>query len=174
MTPTPQPRPNPGDPRAPRYGASRDAAGASGLIDLLDQQRRIYLKLQDLGRTQSQLVAAGDAEPLLELLGQRQLLIDHLSQINSSIEPYKKSWPVVWGSLDEPSRVRVQGLIDHVQNLLDQIVEQDSKDRAALTVHRERIADDLGQLRRGSNVNRAYGRRDTGPDSRNRYTDEQG
>ncbi len=169
MTPSKQPN------RQPDAGGARAGnSDASGLIELLDQQRLIYLQLQKLGRSQTQLVAAGQAEPLLDLLAQRQTLIDNLSQLNARVEPFKREWPRVWSSLDAAMRARVSGLIDHVQNLLDQIVEQDSRDRASLTLQRDRIGSELGQLRKGSTVHRAYGRRDVDPDAKNRYTDQQG
>jgi DNA repair ATPase RecN len=144
---------------------------AAELIALLDQQRRIYHQLGDLSRQQSQLVSAGDAEPLLSLLGQRQQLIDQLTQLNGRIDPYKRDWPALWAQLDRGDRI--QQLIDQVQKLLDDIVQQDEKDRVALSAQRQHVADELQQVRHGTAVNRAYGRPTTGLDN-NRYTDFQG
>jgi hypothetical protein len=146
---------------------------AAELIALLDQQRRIYHQLGDLSRQQSQLVSAGDAEPLLSLLGQRQQLIDQLTQLNGRIDPYKRDWPALWAQLDRGDQFRIQQLIDQVQKLLDDIVQQDEKDRVALSAQRQHVADELQQVRHGTAVNRAYGRPTTGLDN-NRYTDFQG
>jgi hypothetical protein len=144
------------------------------LIELLDQQHRIYLHLHELSVRQGQLVAAGDAEPLLTLLAQRQTLIDQLTQLNGRLEPFKSQWPHLWHQLDTTTRARVQGFIDEVQDLLDRIVEQDEKDRQALSAHRGRIADDLRNVSRGDAVNRAYGRQNVDPQTNNRYTDREG
>lgn len=146
---------------------------AAELISLLDQQRRIYHQLGDLSRQQSQLVSAGDAEPLLSLLGQRQQLIDQLTQLNGRIDPYKRDWPALWAQLDRGDQFRIQQLIDQVQKLLDDIVQQDEKDRVALSAQRQHVSDELQQVHRGTAVNRAYGRPAAGPDN-NRYTDYQG
>ena len=144
------------------------------LVELLDQQRRIYVNLRDLSVRQGQLVAAGDAEPLLTVLAQRQTLIDQLTQLSGRLEPYKREWPHLWQRLDTNMRAKVQGFITQVQDLLDQIVEQDERDRLALNVHRGRIAEDLRQVSRGTTVNKAYGHAAVDPECRTRYTDRQG
>ncbi|MBI1369502.1 MAG: hypothetical protein GC162_12720 [Planctomycetes bacterium] len=143
------------------------------LISLLEQQQRIYEQLTDLSRKQTQLVSTGDAEPLLTVLGQRQQLIDQLTRLNSRVEPYKQDWPALWAQLDRMTQARVQQLISTVQSLLDAIVEQDEKDRAALSAQRMQIVGDIQQVRRGSAVNRAYGAPAVRPEM-NRYTDYKG
>jgi hypothetical protein len=146
---------------------------AIGLIDLLHQQRAIYQHLHDLSDRQSQLVAAGNAEPLLSLLAQRQRLIDDLTQLNGQIEPYKQNWPALWAHLDGSSRQAIQSLIDEVQRLLQLIVQQDEHDRQALASQRDHTATQLHQIRTGSVANRAYGKTPGSSDA-NRYTDQQG
>jgi len=146
---------------------------AGELITLLESQQKIYAQLNELSQKQSELVTAGDAEPLLSLLGQRQQLIDQLTQINGRIDPYKKDWPALWPQLDRGVQARIQQLINQVQKLLDQIVEQDEKDRVALSSQRQQLASDIQKVRQGSAVNRAYGRPAEGPDN-NRYTDYEG
>lgn len=150
---------------------------ATGLIDLLDQQRSIYQQLVELSVRQSQLVQAGDAEPLLSLLTQRQRLIDDLTQLNGSIEPYKQNWPALWARLDAASQASIQTLIDSVQKLLDRILAQDEQDRQQLSAQRDRTGAQLKQVNAGSAVNRAYGKAlggGAGSDGNNRYTDDRG
>lgn len=153
-------------------GSSEPPGQAAVLIRLLDQQRAIYVKLCELGRTQTQLVAGGEAQPLLHILAQRQNLIDRLVEISTSLEPYKNDWSRVWSAFDAPTQVRVGGLIDHVQDLLNQVLQQDRRDRDALMGHRDRLAVQMNTLRRGHSVHRAYGRDDDRPEPR--YTDQHG
>lgn len=143
---------------------------ATGLIELLVQQRGVYEELGGLSEQQGALVEAGDAEPLLNLLAQRQTLIDRLTQLNGRIEPYKQNWPALWSQLDATTQTHVQSLITQVQSLLDDIVARDERDRAALHAQRERVAGELGGARRGSAVHRAYGAGSGGA----QYTDRQG
>lgn len=130
---------------------------ATGLIDLLDQQRQVYAKLDALSAEQGDLVAAGDAEPLLNILGQRQSLVDQLTQLNSRIEPYKQNWPALWAQLDAATQSKIQGLIDQVQSMLDAIVERDERDRNALSKQRDDVADQIHGANRGTAVHKAYG-----------------
>ncbi|MBI1372968.1 MAG: hypothetical protein GC159_09430 [Phycisphaera sp.] len=105
---------------------------ADGLIELLDHQRHIYYELRELSERQAELVAAGEAASLLNILSQRQQLIEQLAQISGRIEPFRRDWPTAWGTLDADTQTRVQALINHVHELLDSIVTQDGRDRASL------------------------------------------
>ncbi len=146
---------------------------AKKLIELLDEQRGIYRQLCDLSQQQSEMIEAGQAEPLLALLGRRQGLIDELAQLNGSLEPYKNQWPRLWHELEDEARGQIEQLIGDVQVLLDRIVEQDERDRLALSGERDRLADELQHVRRGSAVNQAYGRLGGQPGN-SRFTDQEG
>lgn len=146
---------------------------AGDLIALLEQQRDIYRRLDELSQSQSELVASGEAEPLLDVLAQRQSLIDELTRVNGRLDPYKQQWPTLFNQLDDASQQRIRALIDEVQKLLDRIIEQDEKDRQALSAQRDRAGDSMRQLSAGSAVNQAYGRHAGGTDH-SRFTDQQG
>jgi len=146
---------------------------AQTLLELLDEQREIYRDLSQLSDEQSNLVAEGDAESLLGLLGRRQALIDRLVQINARIEPFKQQWPDLWNELDDELRESVRQRIDEVKALLDHIIDQDERDRVALASHRSSVSRQLDHLNRGAAVNRAYGPNQAAP-AQNRFTDEQG
>jgi flagellar biosynthesis/type III secretory pathway chaperone len=143
------------------------------LVELLDQQCGIYQQLRDLSEQQSRLVAEGDAESLLTLLNQRQALIDRLLQINEQIEPFKQRWSQFWSELDASQQGRIRERMDAVQSLLDGIMAQDEKDREALAAQRTRVGEQLGQVSRGANVNRAYGQA-SNYTVNTRFTDQQG
>lgn len=147
---------------------------ATRLIDLLDQQRRIYSHLEQMSARQTHLVQAGQTEPLLTLLAQRQRLIDQLTQVAGNIEPFKKDWPALFAQLDLVSRGRIQSLINQVQELLGRIMSADERDRVALTEQRGRLSVGLQQVAKGSVLNRAYQSGGVDPETHNRYTDEQG
>jgi hypothetical protein len=145
------------------------------LIDLLEQEKVIYEQLGRLGHEQSSVVDRGDTESLLILLGQRQTMIDQLVEINGQLEPYKQRWPELWAELDPSTQQEIRQLMDQVQGLLDGILEQDERDRAALTDRRQQVADELGKINKGTALNRAYAGA-AGPASTPdpRYTDRTG
>lgn len=121
------------------------------LIELLDRQRGLYTELRELSRRQSDIVASRepDVSGLVLLLGQRQNLIDQLTAIGGRMEPFRRNWPSLWQSLDPDARRRMGLLIDHVQAMLDAIVEQDERDRASLisrSSRRDRVAAERAAL----------------------------
>lgn len=152
--------------------ASPQPDWATGLIELLDQQCRVYAQLDELSAEQGRLVREGDAEPLLNLLGRRQSLVDRLTQLSGRIEPYKQNWPALWAQLDAPTQTKIQGLIDRVQSMLDAIVERDERDRHALSAQRDRVAEQIHVTTRGTAVHKAYG--NVGAAAAPRYTDNAG
>lgn len=150
---------------------------ASGWVDtltaLLEKQEAIYLQMQVYSRRQTQLIEAEDAESLLTLLDERQRLIDQLIAISREVEPFKQRWPALWASLEEPARRVLKSRIDAVQAMLDQILQQDERDRAALVEHRRKIGGQLGELSRGASLHRAYHSTNGGP-AASQFTDRRG
>ena len=145
---------------------------AQRLLSLLQEQRAVYQHLREFSQKQSELVQQGDADRLLQLLAQRQQLIDQLAALNTQLEPFKKDWPRLWSELDEPARRSVDRLVQEVQGVLDGILQQDDQDRQVLARQRENMSTNMQQLNHGAKVNRAYG--SSNNHDNNRYTDSTG
>ncbi len=154
--------------------ASIQPEWAADVIDLLDQQCGIYEQLHEMSAEQTRYVETGEAELLLTLLARRQQLIDHLSQLNGRIEPYKQDWPTRFAGLAVDVQEQLQVRINRVQTMLDQIVAQDERDRAELAKHRDRVGGEMGQVRQGAVINKAYGRPGGAASSSPRFTDQAG
>lgn len=146
---------------------------ADTLTQLLARQQAIYLQMQAFSRRQTQLIESGDAESLLALLDERQKLIDQLIAISREVEPFKQRWPALWASLDDTARTQLKTHIDAVQEMLDQILQQDERDRAALVEHRQKIGAQLTGLKRSSAAHQAY-RPSSSATVTSRFTDRQG
>jgi flagellar biosynthesis/type III secretory pathway chaperone len=129
---------------------SSESGWANDLIELLDRQRSLYVQLRQLSQQQCAIVGSDqpDVSGLVLLLGRRQNLIDHLARIGQQMEPYRRNWPGLWRSLDAPMRVRVQKLIEQVQELLDVILRQDEQDRVALSSRSDRATGHISRLDR--------------------------
>jgi len=146
---------------------------AEKLLKLLEAQRAIYLQLAQLGEQQSQCVERGDTESLLSLLGRRQQQIDQLLSLNSQLEPYKQRWAELWPELDEAQQARLRDCMNAVQQLLEDQLARDDRDRATLHEQREGVNKQLRQVKQGSQMNRAYANTST-PDASPRFTDRTG
>lgn len=133
-----------------------DADSTQQLISLLEQQCHIYQQLQDLGRTQGELVNSGASEPLLRVLASRQKLIDELARLNSEMEPYRAQWPQVFGSLSESKREQVASLVKQVEQMLATIIDQDNRDRKQLEDAKGQIGNELSRVAHAGTAIDAY------------------
>ncbi len=143
------------------------------LINIIGRQRDVYQQLHALGDEQSRLVADGDAEKLLTLLAKRQQLIDQLESIGSQLGPFRKEWPTTWSKLDVEQQACVSAIISEIQKLIEQIMEQDERDRMSLSVRSKQMAMEMGKVGQGMTLNKVY-QQQNGNSSQNRYADRHG
>jgi hypothetical protein len=124
--------------------------------ELLELQQGLFERLDALGRRQAELIEGDDSVGLLELLAQRQRLIDGITEVNGSLEPFRGRWSAVVNSLPEPERARVNRRIDTLAELAARIATRDDADRAALEKRRDAVASEMGQIGRGRGAVAAY------------------
>lgn len=147
-------------------------APASSLLGTLQEQRNLYQRLKALSERQSSLIAAGQTRQLLQVLSERQTLVESLDTINQRLGPSRNRWAGVARELPEDQRQKLRNLVDEVQSLLQGIIEQDELDRRQLQASQADIGRQLRQVvRTGSAVN-AY--RSAPVHSSARFTDRQG
>ena len=135
----------------------------SALVALLEQQRALFLQLRTLSDQQGPLVAEAQSEPLLGLLARRQKLIDNVTDVNAKLDPYRQRWDEMLAALAEPDRQRIGDLVKEVQGLLEGILQQDERDRAALQTAKSRIGTEIQTLARSGQAMKAYGAVPRGP-----------
>jgi hypothetical protein len=123
---------------------------------ILTEQRTVYRSLQTLSERQGGLIASGDTSSLLDLLTQRQQVVERLTEINGQSEPYKAQWSTFWGGLTTEQRDQLRGLIGDVQDLIDAIMSQDEKDYNELERSRDQVGADVQHVHRGTAGHRAY------------------
>ena len=147
--------------------------GVSRLIELLEQQVQLFEDLSALTVRQTQLVNDGEAEAILGVLAQRQQLIDRLESVNGHLEPYRSHWPQLWSELDEPEKQRVGSLVQQAQQLLEQIIQADDRDRELLEAAKPRVTAELGRLSHIRAARHGYQGGALMADA-NRFTNQQG
>lgn len=154
------------------HTATATSDEASLLIELLTQQRDLYLQLKSLSSQQAGLISQGQTEQLLEVLTHRQGLVESLNDINERLTPYRHRWASVARTLPEIRRTKLRNLVDEVQKLLGSIVEQDEADRRQLEAAQAQVGRELRQVTRAGNAVNAY--RSPRPADPARFTDRQG
>ncbi len=126
------------------------------LLSLLGEQRGMFRQLRRLAERQQLLVLQDEPQPLLELLTERQQLVDGLGGLNAQLGEYKKNWTTVYAGLDEGSRKQVAELLEEVNASLGMILQSDSRDTATLTARRHNMADQLTVFDARGRVGAAY------------------
>lgn len=126
------------------------------LVSLLEQQRRVYVKLRLLADRQGALVVNEDTQPLLGLLMERQRLVDSLVSLNERLAPYRASWTAIYAGMDELERRHVASLLEESNTALGTIINNDNRDTATLEARRQSMAAQLGHADTAARANAAY------------------
>lgn len=116
---------------------------ADELLDLLTRQHELYRELRKLAVSQRDLIAAEDPSGLLNLLSQRQRLIDQLATINQRLEPVRAEWKKIEAMLSTEQRARAADLVEQVGQLLAEILQADEADTKLLSARKVVIGQQL-------------------------------
>lgn len=135
-------------------GAPKDGIGV--LVSLLEKQRALYGRLCELSRDQAQLIETAQTEPLLELLGHRQKLIDEVTVVNADLEPYRRRWAELWADLGAADRGRVGALVRAVEDSLAEILKRDEEDRKALQTAKAKVSEQIKAVSHAGAAVNAY------------------
>jgi len=131
-------------------------AQAAVVIDLLKQQCSLFSQLQGLSAQQSQYLTSGSVESLLEVLSQRQKVIDDLTTINTGLAPYRQQWAQFCARLNEPDRVCIGELVDQAQSILQVIIDRDDHDREQLDQAKCKLGTEMMQVAQSGAAMQAY------------------
>lgn len=145
-------------------------ASADRLIELLLRQKELVVQLDDLANGQMELIDSGESDALLDLLGDRQKIVDELTASQDNVVGLSHS---LHGRDDiaAGARDRITELVDDISDQLLRVVNRDEQDRARLRTARERAADGLSQVRTAKRARQAYVNDKT---RNNRFADRRG
>jgi hypothetical protein len=129
---------------------------AEVLLGLLDRQRQLYRNLQALVEKQADLVTAGNPDGLLQILAQRQTLLEDVKKTNDALLPFRQRWDAICQMLDEPQRTQATGAINEINERLQTIMQRDQKDSEMLQLRCRKTGQELQTSRVGRSAIRAY------------------
>jgi len=136
-------------------GAARKATGA--LVALLLKQRDLYRQLAALAERQSRLITSQTPERLLEVLAERQQVVESIQKTNNALEPFRNRWGAVCKLLDDEQKQIAGEAIAEISRLVRSILERDQRDGELLRIRCRQVADQLHTARVGRDMLRAYG-----------------
>lgn len=141
---------------------SAAAVDAEKLIQLLEEQRDLYMRLRDLSQRQRALITGDRPEALLDILRDRQTSVVALARINASLSPYRRDWEATYMRLDESLRDRVGDLLGEINGALQSILKSDQEDGALLAARKQTVGAAIENIADTRRVNAAYAKNASG------------
>jgi len=126
------------------------------LVVVLRQQRDVYQQLGGLAEQQEALIAANDADGLLQLLSARQQLVDCVGRLNEELVPMRQRWQEVLADMSDSDRQEVRSLVLEVNGLLESILKRDERDSEELSVRKGEVESELSRAATGRKAHVAY------------------
>jgi len=127
------------------------------LIDLLSEQRDLYVELRKLSGEQRALITGESPEQLLGVLVKRQRIIDRLDGLTRRLRPYQQEWRTVRAGLNPADGRRVDQLVAEVNTLLKGILEEDATDAELLAARKSDTARKMQTTKTARYAGAAYG-----------------
>lgn len=128
----------------------------AGIIEALEQQLACYQRLARLAESQRDHVQQGSVEALLELLRQRQAVLDELSRSEAVLAPIRPRWAEVMRQFGPDARGRAEALVAEARRLLEQITRSDQDDVMLLQQRKLNVGRQIGATVATRQVHRAY------------------
>jgi flagellar biosynthesis/type III secretory pathway chaperone len=126
---------------------------------LVREQATILLDLSTLSERQQEAVVRRDTDALDEVLDQRQVLINKLSEVAGSLAERSAELQ----SLSTAGDGRVSRDLAEVSRLWSQLASRDSEDLADLRTQRDELARELAEIGKTERAKGAYGASKAGP-----------
>ncbi len=154
-------------------GSMAGRARDPDVLETLGRQLALYEQLSILSHRQGGLIGIDDGAALLELIAQRQHIIDQLQVIQGEFESQRLASII----LSESQRREAAELNELIAAIRARILEQDERDRAALRDLKAQVGAELRQLSTTGRAARVYGGGGTPSPAlpvTSRFTDKQG
>ena len=142
---------------------------AAEVLDLLNRQLGLYVKLREMGERQRSLISQDDPTALLGLLGERQRVVEELAKLDTEMAPLRRDWQTIAPTLPAEARDRASRAFQQARQLLEAIIAADQRDSTLLSTRKDSVGNTLRTIDAGRQACAAYGNAPT-PDAR--YVDQ--
>lgn len=127
------------------------------VMPALERQAALYDQLAAFGPRQDELIASGEGDELLRLMGDRQAVVDELVEVHRGLEDVRAGWQVFVDGLDEDEREALGDRLDALKALAARVHDQDSQTRQHLDGARDRVSSSMSSIGKAKGAMRAYG-----------------
>lgn len=139
-----------------------DEHGRDVVMDLestltaLEAQVGCYRRLAKLAEVQHQHVCQGQSEALLNVLRQRQAVLDEIGGLELTLVQARRAWTRFLADLPVMSRERAQTALKETRRLLEQITTADQNDTLVLQQRKITLSRQINQTAVARRVSRNY------------------
>lgn len=139
------------------------------LLRLLAEQMALYVKLQKLAESQRSLITGDQPEKLLDVLSQRQSLIQRLETVTQKLKPYQANWRQTRDRLSDDEARKADYMVGKVNELLREILANDEADAKVLSARKTDTSQAIGRVRGIRQASAAYSSAGSGGQSSEEY-----
>jgi len=132
------------------------AEWAARLERRLTLAEELFEQLGSMGARQRELIESSDAQALLDLLRERQVLLARIGEMSEGVDPFRTRWAEVSGQIDPERRRLIQARLDSLTDAAAQIARRDESDRKSLESKRDAIARELAGVDSAQSAVSAY------------------
>ena len=129
---------------------------ADTILAALTQQVCCYRRLAKLAEIQHEHVQNSRTEQLLEVLSQRQEVIEQIAEFERSLAPAKRRWSETVGALQPDSRAGAEQLLAEARRLLEKITIADRNDALVLQQRKLNLGRQINTATAARQINRNY------------------
>jgi len=129
---------------------------SNAVILALEEQVTCYRRLAKLAEAQHEHVQTSHMEALLEVLKNRQEILDQLARLEAVISPAKRRWAQFLDEIEQDSRGRAESMVAETRKLLEQIMTSDRNDALALQQRKLNLGKQINQASSAKQLNKTY------------------
>lgn len=126
------------------------------VLTALTEQVACYHRLAKLAAQQHEFVQNSQIDSLLEVLQQRQAVLDKLGALEAIIRPAKQAWPQYLLTLPETERGNAGHLLHEARRLLEEITTADKLDALVLQQRKLSLGQQIQRAGTARQLNRNY------------------
>jgi hypothetical protein len=126
------------------------------VLKALEQQLDCLQRLAKLANIQHDHVQNSRTEELLNVLSQRQVMLDEMAELEKIVAPVKKSWKEFTDGLPESQKIEAETLLGETRRLLEEIAEADRDDTLVLQQRKFNLGRGINQAVAARKFNGIY------------------
>ncbi len=122
----------------------------------MQTQLDCYRRLCKLAELQHEHIQQSQTEGLLDVLQQRQAVLEEIATIEPQLETVRTNWSGFIALLAPDDRTAAESMVAESKVLLERIVESDKNDALVLQQRKLNLTREINQTQAARQVNRTY------------------